>query len=151
MSREGWLGPLHLLFTPMAIVLVEALLAAPLVAGLTTAALADVPRNVREAVLASGVAPPLRQWTLVNEARYGIVAAIMVGFGRSLAEVAGALLVGGNVRHETRTLGTAILQEVAQGDFPFALALGAILLALALASVLALAWLQARNAGGDAP
>lgn len=147
LSREGWLGSLHLLFTPAAMVLVEAFLATPLIAGLTIAALAEVPANVREAVLASGAAGWRRQLVLVGEARFGILAAIMVGFGRSLAEVAGALLVGGNVRHETRTLGTAILQEVSQGDFGFALALGYVLLGLAFFSVVALAWVQSRQRG----
>lgn len=146
LGREGWLGPLRILYTPTAIVIVEAMLAAPLIAGLTVAALADVPRSVREAVLASGAGAWLRAWTLVGEARYGILAAVMVGMGRTLAEVAGALLVGGNVRHETRTLGTAILQSVSQGDFDQALVLGAVLLLLALAIVLVLAWIQARNA-----
>lgn len=146
LSRAGPLGALELLFTPAAIVIVEAILATPLIAGLTIAALAEVPPNVREAVRASGAAPWLRQWTLVREARFGILAGVMVGFGRALAEVAGALLVGGNARHETRTLGTAILQQASMGDFSAALALGAVLLALALATVLVLARLQAANA-----
>lgn len=146
LSRSGPLGSLGLLFTPAAIVIVEAFLATPLVAGLTIAALAEVPPPVREAVRASGAGRALAQWTLVREARFGILAGVMVGFGRSLAEVAGALLVGGNSRHETRTLGTAILQQTTQGDFGAALALGGVLLALALATVVALARLQAVNA-----
>ena len=145
LARGGWLGRYHLLFTPNAIVLVEVMLGAPLIAGLTVAALADVPRNVREAVASSGAAPLRAGWTLVKEARFGILSAIMVGFGRSLAEVAGALLVGGNVEHETRTLGTAILQDVGQGDFTDALTLGALLLALAFVTVAILAALQARS------
>ncbi len=144
LSRAGPLGALRLLFTPTAIVIVETLLAAPLIAGLTLAALAEVPRAVRDTVRGSGAPPWLAQWTLLKEARVGIVSAIMVGMGRTLAEVAGALIVGGNIRHETRTLGTAILQEVGQGDFDAALALGGILLALAFASVLVLAYLQSR-------
>lgn len=148
LGREGPLGGLRLLFTPTAIVLVEALLAAPLVAGLTIAALAEVPPNVREAVRASGAAAWLRQWTLLKEARFGILAGVMVGMGRALAEVAGALMVGGNVRGETRTLGTAILQATGQGDFGLALALGGVLLLLALFTVLALVRLQAANVEG---
>ncbi len=150
MSREGPLGALRLLFTPTAIVVVESFLAAPLIAGLTVAALAEVPANVREAVRASGAGPARAAWTLVGEARAGIVAALMVGMGRSLAEVAGALLVGGNVKGETRTLGTAILQDVGQGDFAEALALGALLLLLAFALTLGLAWLQSRRGEDEA-
>lgn len=150
LSRQGPLGALGLLFTPAAIVVVEVLLAAPLIAGLTIAALAEVPPNVREAVRASGAPAWLRQWTLVKEARFGILAGVMVGMGRCLAEVAGALIVGGNVRHETRTLGTAILQATDQGDFGLALALGAVLLAVALLTVLALIRLQAAHAEGRA-
>ncbi|HEX2021493.1 MAG TPA: ABC transporter permease [Candidatus Thermoplasmatota archaeon] len=149
LSRSGPLGGLGWLFTPQAIVLVEAMLAAPLVAGLTIAALAEVPPGVREAVRASGASPLLARWTLLKEARFGILAAVMVGFGRALAEVAGALMVGGNVPGETRTLGTAILQQVQQGDFGAALALGGVLLALALATVLALVRLQAAGRQED--
>lgn len=150
LSRSGALGGLDILFTPTAIVLVEVMLTAPLIAGLTIAALAEVPANVREAVRASGAGSALRQWTLVKEARFGILAGVMVGAGRSLAEVAAALIVGGNIRHETRTLGTAILQVVGQGEFGFALALGGVLLALALLTVLALARLQSLNSEGRA-
>lgn len=151
LSRNGPLGELRLLFTPTAIVIVEAVLATPLIAGLTIAALAEVPANVREAVRASGASTTLRQWTLVREARFGILAGVMVGFGRALAEVAGALLVGDTSRHETRTLGTAILQHTTQGDFAFALVLGAILLALALVTVVVLVRLQTANVRGRQP
>lgn len=148
LSRQGPLGWMGLLFTPTAIVIVEVFLIAPLIAGLTIAALAEIPQNVREAVRASGAPTWLRHWVLVKEARLGIMAAIMVGMGRSLAEVAGALIVGGNVRHETRTLGTAILQATGSGDFALALLLGAILLLIALITVLALIRIQAANAEG---
>ena len=148
LSRQGPLGFLELLFTPTAIVLVETLLTAPLIAGLTVAALAEVPPPVREAVRASGAGPVLAAWTLLKEARLGILAGVMVGMGRALAEVAGALVVGGNVKGETRTLGTAILQMVNQGDFDAALALGGILLLLAFFTVLALVRIQRANAEG---
>lgn len=148
LSASGPLGFLGLVFTPWAIVLAETLLAAPLIAGLTIAALAEVPAPVREAVRASGATPLRARWAILREARFGILAGVMVGMGRALAEVAAALLVGGNVRHETRTLGTAILQAVGQGDFGFALALGGVLLALALATVLVLVRLQRAHAEG---
>src|SRR5881628_2129017 len=102
LRREGPLGDLGLLFTPVAILLGETLLTTPLIAGLTVSAVAELP------------------------------AAVLVGYGRSLAEVAAALILGGNIRGETRTLGTAILLEVNQGDFEFALALSALILVQAL-------------------
>lgn len=146
LSRAGPLGFLGLLFTPWAIVLAEVLLAAPLIAGLTIAALAEVPPAVREAVRAAGASPALFRFTMIREARYGVLAAIMVGFGRALAEVAAALIVGGNIRHETRTLGTAIVQEVSQGNYAFALTLAALLLAVALVTFFALHKLQSTQA-----
>ncbi|HVL48480.1 MAG TPA: ABC transporter permease [Candidatus Thermoplasmatota archaeon] len=139
LSASGPLGGLDLLFTPGAIVVAEAILAAPLIAGLTVAAVAEVPSNVREAIEAAGGSRFFAARALLCEARHGVAAAVMVGFGRALAEVAAALVVGGNIRHETRTLGTAILQEIGQGRFESALVLAAILLALALATVAALA------------
>ncbi len=143
LSASGPLGPLGLLFTPWAIIASETLLAIPLIAGLTIAALSDIPASVREAVRSAGAGPFFAQWTLVKEARLGVLAAIMVGFGRALSEVAGALIVGGNVRHETRTLGTAIVQEISQGEFAFALSLAGILVSLALVTFLALTRLHA--------
>jgi tungstate transport system permease protein len=151
LTRTGPLGPLGLLFTPTALVLVESFLATPLIAGLTIAAIVEVPPNVREAVRAAGASPLRAQWTLIKEARLGILAGVMVGWGRALAEVAGAMIVGGNIRHETRTLGTAILQVTGQGDFSLALVLGGVLLAIALATVVVLIRLQTLNAGGRAP
>ena len=148
LSRDGALGFLGVLFTPTAIVVAQTLLAAPLIAGLTVAALAELPESLREAVRASGAPRWRASFTLVKEARLGILSAVMVGAGRSLAEVAAALIVGGNIRHETRTLGTAILQLVQQGDFAFALVLGGILLALAFLTVLVLARLQALDVRG---
>jgi len=142
LSRDGPLGFLGLLFTPAAMTLAEALLAAPLVAGVTLAAVAELPAPVLETVRASGAPPLLRARTLLREARAGVLAGVMVGFGRALAEVAAALIVGGNIRFETRTLGTAILQSVSEGDYSGAIALGGVLLALALLSFLVLARLQ---------
>lgn len=151
-SASGPLGFAHLLFTPTAIVLGEFVLTAPLVAGLTAAAISELPGPVREAVDAAAPSPARGAVILVREARVGVIAAVMVAFGRALAEVAAALMLGGNVRYETRTLGTAILQEVSQGRFGFALALGGVLLALALVTFYGLRRIErAARAGGGAP
>lgn len=151
LSRSGPLGGLDLLFTPTAIVLVETLLTTPIIAGLTVAALTEVPATVRDAVNASGASPARATLTIVSEARLGVTAGILVAFGRALAEVAGALMVGGNIRHETRTLGTSILQSTNQGDFGLAMALGGLLLGLALFTVLVVVRIQRVDRGGGAP
>lgn len=147
LSRSGPLGALGWLFTPAALVIAQFVLAAPLITGLTLAAVHELPPSLREFVRASGVGPARAAWTLVLEARHGVIAAVMVGFGRAISEVAAALLVGGNIRHETRILGTAILQQTGQGDFSAALALGGVLLSLTLLTFLALSRLQ--NVKGD--
>ncbi len=140
--REGPLGGFGLLFTPWSILLAETLLAIPLIAGLTIAAVADLPFELVEAIDAGGPTASQRFITLVSQARFGILSAVLVGYGRAVAEVAAALIVGGNIRGETRTLGTAILQEVGRGEFDFALALGGILIAQALATAFLLHRLQ---------
>src|SRR2546426_5869471 len=132
LRREGPLGDLGLLFTPFAILLGETLLTTPLIAGLTVSALAELPPEVIEIVDSGGPSLPQRAIALLREARFGVTAAVLVGYGRSLAEVAAALILGGNIRGETRTLGTAILLEVNQGDFEFGLACSALILAQAL-------------------
>src|SRR6059058_3341469 len=120
------------LLTPVAILLGETLLTTPLIAGLTVSAVAELPPEVIEIVDSGGPSLRQRAIALLREARFGVTAAVLVGYGRSLAEVAAALILGGNIRGETRTLGTAILLEVNQGDFESALALSALILVQAL-------------------
>lgn len=142
LRREGALGALGLLFTPWAILLGETMLTIPLIAGLTIAAIAELPSELVEAIDAAGPTPRQRFLTLISQARFGILSGVLVGYGRSLAEVAAALILGGNIRGETRTIGTAILQEVNRGDFDFALVLAGILIAQALATAFLLYRLQ---------
>jgi len=142
LRREGPLGPLGLLFTPWAILLGETLLTIPLIAGLTIAAIAELPFEVVEAIDAGGPTPGQRFVAIVVQARFGILSAVLVGYGRALAEVAAALVLGGNIRGETRTLGTAIVQELNMGAFDFALVLAGLLIALALATAFLLHRLQ---------
>src|SRR3989442_847373 len=108
------------------------LLTVAVTVGLTVSAVAELPPEVIEIVDSGGPSLPQRAIALLREARFGVTAAVLVGYGRSLAEVAAALILGGNIRGETRTLGTAILLEVNQGDFEFALALSALILVQAL-------------------
>jgi tungstate transport system permease protein len=131
-SRQGPLGGLELLFTPTAIVIGEFVLAIPIVTALTLAALKGVDPRVRETALTLGASRARAAFMIVLEARYAVVAAVLAGFARVLAEVGSALIVGGNIRGYTRTLATAIALETGKGEFAFAIALGSILILLAL-------------------
>jgi tungstate transport system permease protein len=132
LSRHGPLGSLGMLFTWKAIVAAEVVLAVPILASLAAAAVQGVDPRVRRTALTLGASPVRAAWAVAREARFALAAAVAVAFGRVLSEVGAALIVGGNIRNETRTLTTAITLATSQGDFSLALALGLILLALAL-------------------
>jgi tungstate transport system permease protein len=138
LSRAGPLGHLGLLFTPAAMIVAQAVLAAPYVAGISLAAVQAVPADVRLQARALGASPLLALWMHLREARLGIGAAIVAGFGAVISEVGAVMLVGGNIVGETRVMTTAIVLETRRGNFATALALGLILLALAFAVNLAL-------------
>jgi tungstate transport system permease protein len=148
LSRGGALGGLDMLFTPAAMIAAQALLATPYIAGVSLAAVQAVPRDVRLQALALG-ASPLRAllWHL-REARIGLAAAVIAGFGAVISEVGAVMLVGGNVIGETRVLTTAIVLETRRGNFALALALGLILLAIAFIVNGALTRLQQGPAAG---
>jgi tungstate transport system permease protein len=131
LSRSGPAGHLDLLFTPTAMVVAQALLAAPYIAGITLAAVQAVPRDVRLQAMAVGATPWRALLTHLAEARLGIGAAIIAGFGAVISEVGAVMLVGGNIAGETRVMTTAIVLETRRGNFATALAFGMILLVLA--------------------
>lgn len=147
LSRHGPLGALGLLFTWQAIVVAEVILALPIAAALTAAAVQAVDPRVRRTALTLGAGPLRTAWTVAREARYALAAAVVVAFGRVLSEVGAAIVVGGNIRHETRTLTTAVTLATSQGNFALAEALGLVLLALALTVNVLIQLLQGR---GDA-
>jgi tungstate transport system permease protein len=132
LSRSGPLGGLDWLFTPQAMVLAQSIIALPLVAGLTTAAVASVPAELLLQVRSLGASPWQARWTVLREARTGVVVAVAAGFGRVISEVGAALIVGGNIQGHTRVLTTAIVLETSKGQFALALALGGWLLMLTL-------------------
>jgi len=132
LARRGPLGGLDLLFTWQAIVLAEVILALPIATALSAAAVQGVDPRVRRTALTLGAGTLRTAWTVAREARYTLAAGVVVAFGRVLSEVGAALIVGGNVRHETRTLTTAITLATSEGNFALAVALGLVLLALAL-------------------
>jgi tungstate transport system permease protein len=147
LSRHGPLGWLGLLFTWQAIAVAEVILAFPIAAALSAAAVQAVDPRVRRTALTLGAGPLRAAWVIAKEARFALLAAVVVCFGRVLSEVGAALIVGGNIRHQTRTLTTAVTLATSQGNFELAVALGLVLLALALTVNVLLQLLQGR---GDA-
>src|SRR5688572_16837349 len=145
LSRSGPMGALGLLFTPVAMILAQSILAAPYVAGITLAAVQAVPSDVRLQALALGAGRWRALWAHVREARLGLMAAIVAGFGAVISEVGAVMMVGGNILGETRVMTTAIVLETRRGNFATALALGLILLFFAFAANLALTHLQQRE------
>jgi tungstate transport system permease protein len=142
LSRRGPLGFLDLLFTPTGMVIGDLILALPLIVALTIAAVNAVDPRVRLTALALGATSRQTSWTVLLEARYALMSAVINGFGRVVAEVGAAMMLGGNIRGYTRTLTTAVALETSKGEFAFAMALGLILLTLALMVNLLLRRLQ---------
>jgi tungstate transport system permease protein len=133
LSRGGPLGFLGWLFTPRAMVVAQAVIAFPLVAGVTLSAVVAVPPELPLQVRSLGASRRQARRAVLREARAGVLVALAAGFGRVLAEVGAALVVGGNIRGHTRTLATAIVLETGKGEFALALALAGWLLGLAFA------------------
>ncbi len=132
LSREGPLGALDWLFTVPAMIIAQTILAFPIAAGLTAAAVRSVPPELVLQVRSLGADPWQERWTILLQARRGVLAAVLAAFGRIIAEVGAVMLVGGNIAGKTRVLSTAIVLETRQGNFEFAIMLGLVLLGLAL-------------------
>jgi len=131
LSRSGPAGGLELLFTPGAMIVAQALLAAPYVAGITLAAVQAVPPDVRLQAAALGAGRVRSLWAHLREARLGLIAAVVAGFGAVISEVGAVMLVGGNILGETRVMTTAIVLETRRGNYATAMAMGLLLLGLA--------------------
>ena len=143
--RSGPLGDLRLIYTPAAIVIAQTIIAAPVVTGLTVAALQQIKPELRLQLLGLGASQTQMILALWREARLPLLAALMAGFGSVISEVGASMMVGGNIRHQTRVLTTATVLETGKGEFAMAIALGLILLLLAYLVNLALTWLQQRE------
>lgn len=143
-SRQGPLGEFGLLFTPWAMVVGQTLLAIPIVANLTMSAIKGADPRIVPTALTLGAGPFESIRRLVLEMRFGIMAALIAAFGRVIAEVGVAMMLGGNIRGHTRTMTTAIAMETGKGEFSLGLALGLILMAVALVVNMALNALQQR-------
>jgi tungstate transport system permease protein len=147
LSRRGPLGGLGWLYTWQAIVIGDVLLALPIAAALSAAAIQGVDPRIRRTAETLGAGPWRTAWTVAREARFALAAVITAAFGQVVAEIGAAMIVGGNIRGATRTLTTAVALYTSQGDFGLALALGVVLLGLALLVNIALQVLQGRGHG----
>jgi tungstate transport system permease protein len=143
-SRQGPLGFWGLLFTPYAMIAGQIVLATPIVANYTVAAVAGADPRILPTARTLGAGRLRGTWQLLLEVRFGVMAAIVAGFGRVIAEVGVAMMLGGNIRGYTRTMTTAIALETSKGEFAFGLALGIVLLSVALIINLFLQLLQQR-------
>jgi len=137
-SRSGPLGFLGLLFTPEGMILGQAVLITPIMTGLVITALGGVDRNISDTLVSLGADGFQKIAGIVREARFAILTAVVLAFGRAIAEVGVAMMIGGNIRGSTRVLTTAIALQTGIGDFSLSIALGIILLAIALVIVVIL-------------
>jgi tungstate transport system permease protein len=143
-SRSGPFGFLELLFTPQVMIIGQVLLISPIMLGLVIAALSGVDKAAHETAVAIGASQFQATTIVIKEARYAIYSALIMGFGRAISEVGLALMVGGNIRGYTRVMTTAISLETSKGDIVLSIALGIILISLALIINFALSRLQQR-------
>jgi tungstate transport system permease protein len=145
LSRSGPLGELGILFTPTAMVIAQTVLVSPIIAALSRQTIEDLWIEYHDELDAMNVGPLRRLSTLIWDARFSLVTALLAGFGRAAAEVGAILIVGGNIDGFTRTMTTAIALETSKGDLPLAIGLGMVLISIVIL-INALAW-GARRAG----
>ena len=143
--RNGPFGFLGILYTPAAIILAQAVIATPIIAGLGLAALQHLPPGLRLQILSLGATRSQMVWLLLKEARLPLLAAVMAGFGGVISEVGASIMVGGNLKGSTRVLTTATVMETSRGNFEIAFALSFILLVLAFTVNAVLTHLQQRS------
>jgi len=143
--RSGPLGFLELLYTPTAMIIAQVVIAFPIVAGLTMSAFQTLNPNLSLQLLGIGASRFQLLWLLCKEARLPLLAAVMAGFGGVISEVGASMMVGGNIRGQTRVLTTATVLETGKGNFEIAIALGVILLIMSFAVNLLLTYIQQRE------
>ena len=140
--RYGPFGDLGLMYSPTAMIIAQTIIAMPIVAGLSFAAIESLNPKLRLQLVSLGASQWQVSLLLVREARLGLMAAVIAGFGRVMSEVGASMMVGGNIKGETRVLTTATVMEVGKGNFDLAIALSLVLLLGAFAVVVLLTWLQ---------
>lgn len=143
--RSGPFGFLEILYTPYAMILAQAIIATPIVMGISLAAMQNLPPNLRLQILSLGASRLQMVWVLVKEARLPLLAAVMAGFGGVISEVGASIMVGGNIKGYSRVLTTATVMETGKGNFDIAIALGIILLIISFLVNLILTQIQQRQ------
>jgi tungstate transport system permease protein len=143
--RSGPFGAWEILYTPAAIVIAQAVIAAPIVTGITLAAVQSVPPAFRLQLLGLGASRIQMTWMVLREARLPMLAAVMAGFGGVISEIGASMMVGGNIKGSTRTLTTAMVLETGKGNFDVAIALAILLLTLVFLVNWALTAVQQRS------
>jgi tungstate transport system permease protein len=143
--RSGPFGDWEVLYTPAAIVLAQAVIASPIVTGITLAAVQNVPAKFRLQLLALGASRVQMVWVVLREARLPMLAGVMAGFGGVISEIGASMMVGGNIKGQTRTLTTAMVLETGKGNFDVAIALSILLLTLVFAVNWTLTTIQQRR------
>jgi len=143
--RSGPLGSIGLLYTPAGMVIAQTIIAAPIITGITLSAMQHLPGRLRLQILALGATRRQMVWLLMKEARLPLLTGVMAGFGGVISEIGASMMVGGNIKGYTRVLTTATVMETGKGNFAIAIALGVILLILALAVNFILTAIQQRK------
>jgi tungstate transport system permease protein len=143
--RNGPLGFMGILYTPLAMIIAQAVIATPIVMGITLAAVQQLPAKLRLQILALGATRLQMVWILIKEAKLSLLAAVMAGFGGVISEVGASIMVGGNIKGYSRVLTTATVMETGRGNFDVAIALSIILLLLAYLINLVLTQVQQRE------
>ena len=144
-AHNGPLGPMGLLFTPSAMIMGQFILATPIIMSLTASAVQGVDARIRSTATVLGANALQSGIAIVREARFALIAAVVAGFGRIIGEVGASMMLGGNIRGYTRNIPTAIALETSKGEFSLGLALGFILLAVALIVNFLLRFLQQKK------
>lgn len=140
--RYGPLGGLEIMYTPSAMIIAQSVIASPIIAGLSFAAVGALPPNLRLQMLSLGATGPQACWVLIKEAKLGLLAAVMAGFGGVVSEIGASMMVGGNIKGATRVLTTATVMEVSKGNYDLAIALSFVLLVLSYGVVATLTYAQ---------
>jgi tungstate transport system permease protein len=143
--RNGPLGFMGILYTPLAMIVAQTVIATPIVTGITLAAVQQLPAKLRLQILALGATRLQMLWILIKEAKLSLLAAVMAGFGGVISEVGASIMVGGNIKGYSRVLTTATVMETGRGNFDVAIALSIILLLLAYLINLVLTQVQQRE------
>ena len=142
LARSGPLGFLNWLYTPKGMIIAQFVIALPIITALSISAMQNVDPKFYNQILALGASERQAVWVCLKEIRLTMVAAVIAGFGRLVAEVGAVMIVGGNIRHQTRMLTTATVMETQMGNFDMAIAIGLVLLAVGFAVNLALTLIQ---------